>query len=151
MMDWSLLAIELNTEAWVQQFFYDPKHPLLFNNGIFVFFFSLFIILYYTFRNHYALRRYIFCAFSLSFFYTASGYFVALVIGSAIVNYFLSHALYKRNNGTYRLLLLCCCIFFNLGILCYFKYTNFFITLSNEFFNTHLNPLNILLPIGISF
>jgi D-alanyl-lipoteichoic acid acyltransferase DltB (MBOAT superfamily) len=40
---------------------------------------------------------------------------------------------------------------FNLWMLCYFKYTNFFISLSNDLFATHFNPLNILLPIGISF
>jgi D-alanyl-lipoteichoic acid acyltransferase DltB (MBOAT superfamily) len=38
-----------------------------------------------------------------------------------------------------------------LGVLFYFKYTNFFITFSNQFLYTQVNPLNILLPVGISF
>jgi hypothetical protein len=64
--------------AFFEQFLYDPKNPLLFNNGFFVFFFAVFIALYYRFRNNYKVRRYIFCFFSLYFFYKASGYFVDL-------------------------------------------------------------------------
>ena len=43
--------------AFLKQFLYDPKNPLLFNNGFFVFFFGVFILLYYSFRNNYAVRR----------------------------------------------------------------------------------------------
>lgn len=150
-MDWNLAPINIDFSAIVQSFLYDPKNPLLFNNGFFVFFFALFIILYYLFRNHYALRRYIFCGFSLYFFYKASGYFVGLVILSAIVNYWLSHAIYRRGTKSYRVLLLLSCIVFNLGLLFYFKYTNFFISMSNQWMHTHFNALHILLPIGISF
>jgi len=150
-MNWHLQPIIVNLDALKQQFFYDPKHPLLFNNGFFVFFFALFIILYYLFRNHYALRRYIFSSFSIYFFYKASGFFVGLVIGSAVVNYFLSHALYRRSSRANRLWLLFGCIVFNLGLLFYFKYTDFFIALSNQFLHTQLNTLNLMLPIGISF
>ncbi len=41
--------------AFLEQFKYDPENPLLFNNGFFVFFFTVFIALYYRFRNN--LRR----------------------------------------------------------------------------------------------
>ncbi|MEH6308373.1 MBOAT family O-acyltransferase [Olivibacter sp. CPCC 100613] len=150
-MDWKLAPIEIDFSALAKLLLYDPKNPLLFNNGFFVFFFALFIILYYIFRNHFAIRRYIFCSFSLYFFYKASGYFVSLVIISAIVNYWLSHAIYKRRSRQYRLSLLIGCVFFNLGLLFYFKYTNFFLSISNQFFHTGFSTLNILLPIGISF
>jgi D-alanyl-lipoteichoic acid acyltransferase DltB (MBOAT superfamily) len=39
----------------------------------------------------------------------------------------------------------------NLGLLFYFKYTNFFIELINDFGNGHIQPLHLILPIGISF
>ena len=48
-------------------------------------------------------------------------------------------------------MLLVVSIIFNLGLLFYFKYTNFFISVSNDLFSTGFNPLNILLPVGISF
>jgi D-alanyl-lipoteichoic acid acyltransferase DltB (MBOAT superfamily) len=39
----------------------------------------------------------------------------------------------------------------NLGLLFYFKYTNFFISILNDLQFTRISPLNLLLPIGISF
>jgi alginate O-acetyltransferase complex protein AlgI len=135
----------------VRELAYDPANPLLFNNGFFVYFFTAFITLYYLFRNHYNVRRYIFCFFSLYFFYKASGYFVGLVIISAVVDYFLSNAIFRQRHAGKKKFLLLVSIVFNLGMLVYFKYTNFFISLSNDLFQSGFNPLNILLPVGISF
>ena len=138
-------------QSFFEQFLYDPENPLLFNNGFFVLFFAVFIALYYTFRNNFRARRYIFCFFSLYFFYKASGYFVALVIISAGVDFIVSNAIYSQKNKVKKKLLLIASIVFNLGMLVYFKYTNFFVSLSNDLFSTGFNPLNILLPVGISF
>ncbi|AFR35325.1 MBOAT family O-acyltransferase [Riemerella anatipestifer] len=137
--------------AFGNQFLYDSKNPLLFNNGFFVYFFSLFILLFFALRHQHQARRYVFCLFSLYFFYKASGWFVGLVIWSAIVDFFLSNAIYKAKQKSAKTGLLVLSIIFNLGMLFYFKYTNFFISISNEWLNTDFNPLNILLPIGISF
>jgi len=138
-------------DAFWRQFLYDKDNPLLFNNGFFVFFFAIFIALYYSFRNNFKVRRYIFCFFSLYFFYKASGYFVGLVILSAIVDFVLSNAIFRQTNKVKKKALLICSIIFNLGLLFYFKYTNFFISVSNDLFHAGFNPLNILLPVGISF
>ncbi len=138
-------------DAFWKQFLYDKDNPLLFNNGFFVFFFAIFIALYYSFRNNFKVRRYIFCFFSLYFFYKASGYFVGLVILSAIVDFVLSNAIFRQTNKIKKKALLICSIIFNLGLLFYFKYTNFFISVSNDLFHAGFNPLNILLPVGISF
>ncbi len=138
-------------KAFLHQFLYDEKNPLLFNNGFFVYFFFLFMVLFYFLRNHSAARRYVFCLFSLYFFYKASGEFVLLVILSAIVDFFLSNAIYKTKAKAGKTFLLVLSIIFNLGLLFYFKYTNFFISISNDLLHTHFNPLNVLLPIGISF
>ena len=42
-------------------------------------------------------------------------------------------------------------IMVDLGILCFFKYSNFFIENVNNIFNLDINLLSIALPIGISF
>jgi alginate O-acetyltransferase complex protein AlgI len=144
-----MATFDLN--AFFHQFLYDEKNPLLFNNGFFVFFFAIFIGLFYTFRHNLPVRRYIFCFFSLYFFYKASGQFVVLVALSAVVDFFLSNALHRESNPTTRKGLLLTSIIFNLGLLFYFKYTNFFISLSNDLFSTGFNPLNMVLPVGISF
>lgn len=140
-----------DTSAFFRQFLYDEKNPLLFNHGFFVFFFVAFMTLYYVFREKIVIRRYLFCFFSLYFFYKASGSFVLLVILSAIVDFFLSNAIFKTKKINTKKLLLFFSILFNLGMLIYFKYTNFFISLSNDVLKAGFHPLNILLPVGISF
>ena len=137
--------------AFLQQFLYDSKNPLLFNNGFFVYFFTLFILLFFALRNHHKARRYVFCLFSLYFFYKASGWFVGLVLISAVVDFFLSNAIYREKSQSRKKFLLVLSILFNLGMLFYFKYTDFFIEISNSLFDTNFNPLNLILPIGISF
>ena len=39
----------------------------------------------------------------------------------------------------------------NLGLLCYFKYTNFFYEILAPLWNGKFQPLDIFLPVGISF
>jgi len=141
----------LDLQALGRQFLYDPKNPLLFNNGFFVFFFALFICLYYFFRNQTTARKHIFIFFSLYFFYKASGFFVLLVMLSAIVDFVLSNAIYKSSRKGNKMFFLITSICFNLGLLFYFKYTDFFLTLSNSLSGSHFNMLNLVLPVGISF
>ena len=137
--------------AIIKQLQYDPANPLLFNNGFFVYLFAVFMTLYYLLRHFDTARRWLFCCFSLYFFYKASGYFVSLVILSAIVNYFISHPIHNHSKKAVRGLVLALGIAFNLFILFYFKYTNFIIDILRHFFSARINPLNILLPVGISF
>ena len=140
-----------DTTAFFRQFLYDPENPLLFNNGFFVYFFLLFITLFYVLREKPTARKYVFTFFSLYFFYKASGVFVLLVIFSGIFNFVLSNVIYRLREQSSRTLALVLSIVVNLGVLFYFKYTNFFISVTNEIFKTGFNPLHILLPIGISF
>lgn len=137
--------------AVIRQLLYDPDNPLLFNNGFFVYFFFLLILLYYLFREKYTIRTFILSLFSLYFFYKASGSFVVLVIISAVIDFFLSNLIYRQNNLTGKRSLLALSIVSNLGLLFYFKYTNFFIEICNNSLSAGFNPLNILLPVGISF
>lgn len=143
--------LQFDIEAFLNQFLYNPEDPLLFNNGFFVLFFALFMGLYYAFRHQLRTRRYIFIFFSLYFFYKASGAFVGLVVASAIVDFYLSNAIWRAQRSGVRKALLTFSIIFNLGLLFCFKYTDFFISISNDLLHTQFNPLNLLLPIGISF
>ncbi len=144
-------VVLIDQAAIVRQLLYDPENPLLFNNGFFVYFFFLLILFYYLFREKYFARTAILSLFSLYFFYKASGSFVLLVIISAIIDFFLSNLIFRQKRRFSKRLLLSLSIFVNLGLLFYFKYTNFFIEICNESLNAGFNPLNILLPVGISF
>lgn len=143
--------VQFDTDKLWQQLLYDEQNPLLFNNGFFVYFFAIFICLFYAFRNQNLIRSYIVSIFSLYFFYKASGGFVVLVMASAVCDYVLSNLIYRQQRQSIKKLLLGLSIVLNLGMLVYFKYTDFFIDLSNQFFSTGINPLNIMLPVGISF
>lgn len=143
--------IAINWNLLQSQFLYDANNPLLFNNGFFVFFLTAFILCYYFFRKNGIRRATVLAFFSLYFFYKASGSFVLLVLISSFFNYGISNLIFKVKKKQNKQLLLLLSVVFNLGILFYFKYTNFFIELVNNFSLLKINPLQILLPIGISF
>jgi len=144
-----MFAIDL--DKLVQNLLYNPKEPLLFNSGFFIWFFVAFIITYSLVAQNRNARILTFTIFSLYFFYKACGWFVGLVIISAIVDFIISNAIYRITNPVKKKALLVTSIVLNLGLLFYFKYTNFFIQLIGNFSTLRLHPLNLLLPVGISF
>jgi alginate O-acetyltransferase complex protein AlgI len=135
----------------LKQFLYDEKNPLLFSNGFFVYFFVTFICCYYLLRNKTNGRSIVVSLFSLYFFYKASGSFVILVIASSIIDFVLSNIIYKQKNTFNKKITLGISILANLGLLIYFKYTNLFLSILNEYMDGHFHLLNIILPVGISF
>lgn len=82
--------------------------------------------------------------------------FLPLLILSSLVDYSVARGLTKVNDLIKRRVLLCVSITFNLGLLGFFKYFNFFIAnfvSAFSFFGYPIqaNTLNIILPVGISF
>ena len=130
---------------------YDEKEPLLFNSGFFIWFFALFIIVYYTVSQSRNARITTLTLFSLYFFYKACGWFVGLILFSAIVDFFLSNLIYKTQSRLRKKTLLIFSVILNLGLLFFFKYTDFFIILVNNIGHNEISLLNLMLPIGISF
>lgn len=98
----------------------------------------------YTFGMLYLL------AMSLWFYGYFNRIYLILMICSVTVNYFLSRIMeYKCifiRKGAF-----IAGLFFNLGVLFYFKYYDFFVLNINYIFKTDFNLRNILLPLGISF
>jgi len=135
----------------LKQLLYDPENPLLFNSGFFVYFLFFFILIYYAVRKHQRMRIGVFTLFSLYFFYKACGWFVSLILLSAIIDFVISNQIYRRKTKRAKTALLVLSLVLNLGLLFYFKYTNFFISILNDLQFTRISPLNLLLPIGISF
>ncbi len=144
-----MFAIDIH--KLVETLTYNPKEPLLFNSGFFIWFFAFFIIIYSSVAHHRNARILTFVIFSLYFFYKACGWFVGLVLFSAVADFILSNTIYKTKDPGRKKLLLIISIVLNLGLLFYFKYTNFFIQLINDFSSGNIRPLNLILPVGISF
>lgn len=89
---------------------------------------------------------------SLIFYSWGEPRYFLLMIASIFVDYFISINIEKNNkNKKIKVLLLAISIIFNVGILFFFKYINFFIENINSIFNMSLNNVKITLPLGISF
>lgn len=74
--------------------------------------------------------------------------YLPIIISSIVINYFLSQKLIETDrNKTYFYL----GVLFNLGLLGYFKYKNFFLDNLNFVLNSNIHFEKILLPLGISF
>ena len=89
---------------------------------------------------------------SLYFYGFMNFSFVPLILFSIIVNYFFGILLDGNTKGKLsRRSVLVFGISFNLGLLIYFKYTNFLLVNINELFNINIPALQIILPLAISF
>jgi len=145
------LFTDVSLETIQNWFIYNPKQPLLFNSALFL---GLFIIFYFIYivsrKTHYFRITYV-VLFSLFFYYKSSGVYFWLLIFSSVVDYTLSRLIYVEPIKFYRKFYLILSLVINLGMLAYFKYTNFFIDNFNNLFNGSLAFEDIFLPIGISF
>ncbi len=130
---------------------YHEKDPLLFNSSLFLFFFGLFLLMYVIGYRFAKLRIYMLTLFSLYFFYKTCGWYVAFILVAAVFDYNISHSIYKTENKAHKKTMLVFSIIVNLGLLFYFKYTNFFIGIINDFGTNNINYLKLILPVGISF
>ncbi len=120
---------------------------MLFNSFEFLVFFPLVLLVYYLIpKNAVVYMMLLASALFYSFFIPAYLLILLLVI---LVDYFSALGIEKYPDK--RNLLLALSIISNLGILFVFKYYNFFVSTSNDFFGTDWILLKIILPIGLSF
>ena len=126
---------------------------MLFNSTYFIFFFlPISIILFsliYFFAKKFQLELFLLLLSFLSIFFYAYWNFIYLflLIFSILVNFFVGTQILKYKKKY----LLIIGILFNLILLSFFKYYNFFLENINFFVNGSLNYKNIILPLGISF
>jgi D-alanyl-lipoteichoic acid acyltransferase DltB (MBOAT superfamily) len=76
--------------------------------------------------------------------------FVFLLAGSTVVNHILAVAIYRTRAHHARKLLLTLALAFDLGLLGYFKYANFFLSSVDNTIGTSWIA-DVVLPVGISF
>ena len=129
---------------------------MLFNSLDFAVFFPVFFVLYWLVAKRIRLRNVFILASSYLFYGWWDWRFLFLIIASSFVDFFIGKKLYKTEKKEIRKTLLLISLVFNLGLLFYFKYTNFFIDSfieSFRFFGGSIDSftLKIVLPVGISF
>lgn len=129
---------------------------MLFNSIDFAFFFPIVILAYWTVANRNITVRNAFLVLVSYLFYGWWDWrFLGLIAFSSLVDYLVGIRLYKQE-GSARKALLGISLFTNLGLLAFFKYSNFFIESFQGAFtifgnSLNINSLQVILPVGISF
>lgn len=121
---------------------------MLFNSYIFIFLFLPLALIGWNILNRikqYKLAQGFLVAMSLWFYAYFNVSYLLIIVISCLVNYCIS--LFCQRNK----LSLWAGVVFNLGLLGYFKYYDFFIENVNALLRTDFNLRYILLPLGISF
>ncbi len=130
---------------------YNPNDPLIFSTSLFLFLFLFFLLFYNLFSKSKIVRLAFLIVFSLYFYYKAAGYYVGVLVLSAVVNFFFAKWIGSTENFTWKRIHLALSVIVNIGILGYFKYTNFILQIFSDISSQQIDPLAIFLPIGISF
>ncbi len=129
---------------------------MLFNSFDFAVFFPLVFILYWACSKNLKVRNIFLLLVSYVFYGWWDWRFLFLIIFSSFLDFHLGSLIYKEPKEKRKKLYLLLSLIFNLGFLVYFKYFNFFIETFVEAFSLfgtqlHIETLNIILPVGISF
>lgn len=118
-------------------------------------FLPLFLLGYFILPRRIAVKHFYFQAASFIFYAWGAPKFVFIIFFTTIIDFYLVKKMDSYEDGRKRKLFLLFPVLMNVGLLCYFKYANFFMDNVDWLFGlVHINiaPMaRILLPIGISF
>lgn len=127
---------------------------MLFNSFVFIFaFLPITFLLYFGLNRlrRYSLAKAVLVVASLYFYAFFNLSYLPIILSSIIVNYIVAWRMMADNKKWIRKLWLATGVIFNIGMIGYFKYFDFFIENVNMLFRTDFTLRNILLPLGISF
>ncbi len=121
---------------------------MLFSSISFLYYFlPILIIIYFIIPTKY--KNLFLLFFSLIFYFYGEPIYILILLLSCLVNYFLALLIDKYRNKSKIILILS--LIFNVGLLFYFKYTDFLLENINNIFNSNIKLLKLALPLGISF
>jgi len=131
---------------------------MLFNSLEYILFLpTVFFFYWFVFNNNLKLQNILILVCSYIFYGWWDWRFLSLIILSTIVDYIAGIKIYNTDSLRMRKGILFTSIIFNIGILGFFKYSNFFVDSWIDFvgsFGYAINSvwtLKIILPVGISF
>ena len=130
---------------------------MLFNSYEFIFFFlpvTFFLYFYLNAKRLTEAGKALLVFASLFFYAWWNVKYLPLILVSMLVNYTIGRELSVHHNRDRKYSakkLLLAGILFNLGLLGYFKYTDFFIININRVLDSHISLLHLALPLAISF
>lgn len=130
---------------------FSADNPMLFSSGLFWALFLVFLPIYAMLKQRRLQMMIFVLGFSLYFYYKSSGWFFLLLVATSLCDWLLSHAIFRTAVTWKRKLLATTSIAVSLSVLGYFKYANFFLWNWNAMVGGNFQPLDIILPVGISF
>ena len=142
LIDWHKLAEVLT---------YDSRQPMIFSSGVFLLLFLGFSFVYMLLQKRTTARLLFVTLFSYYFYYKSSGVYFFLLGTVTVTDFWLAHVMDRTQSPLKRKGLVATSLLVNLGLLCYFKYTNFFYEMLAPLWGGEFHPLDIFLPVGISF
>ncbi|WP_297518425.1 MBOAT family O-acyltransferase [uncultured Clostridium sp.] len=124
---------------------------MVFSSILFIFrFLPIALLLYYIVPFKY--KNFVILVLSLFFYSWGEPKYFGIMIASILVDYYVGRGIERnRKSKNHMRGFLAISIIFNLGILIFFKYSNFFIDNINILLATDIKKLNLTLPLGISF
>jgi D-alanyl-lipoteichoic acid acyltransferase DltB (MBOAT superfamily) len=142
--------------SFLRLFVHDAREPLLFHSGAFFLFFTAFVALYPLVRGRETGRgntgRLLYVlGFSLFYYYKCNGVFMVALLATTVADFLLAQRLARSTSQRQRKALVAASALMGIGILGYFKYANFFLGNVASLRGASFAPLDIFLPIGISF
>ncbi len=142
-IDWHKVAEQI--------FSYQADQPLIFSSGLFLFLFLGFTLVYTLLRERTTMRLIFVVLFSYYFYYKSSGTYFFLLGIVTVSDFLIAERMERAKEQRARKALLILSLTINLGLLAYFKYTNFFYEILSPLWHGSFQPQDIFLPVGISF
>lgn len=131
---------------------------MLFNSlEFFIFLPIVFVLYWFVFKKHLKLQNAFLIVVSYFFYGLWDWRFLSLIVLSTVVDYVVALKIHALQEQTKRKLWLWVSVIFNIGLLGFFKYYNFFIDSWIDmvsFFGFEMKStwtLSVILPVGISF
>lgn len=128
---------------------------MVFSSIVFILYFlPVFLFTYYLADKKY--KNIVILLFSIFFYSWGAPKFIFVILGTTFLDFHLVNWMSQTEKKTHKRLLLALSVSINLGLLFYFKYSNFFIENLNHLLSAfgssnHIHWTKLLLPIGISF
>jgi alginate O-acetyltransferase complex protein AlgI len=141
----------IDAEKFWHQLTYHPKEPLIFSSGVFLFLFAGFMLVYFALHRQHRAKTVFVTLFSLYFYYKSSGVYFLLLVLATVVDYLLAALIHRSEKDWQKRAVLVFSLVLNLGLLGYFKYTNFFYEMFCRVAEKPYDPFEIFLPVGVSF
>lgn len=124
---------------------YAKGEPLIFSSGLFFGLFLAFYGVYLALKGRLALRMAWVVGFSMYFYYKSSGLYLGVLLALTVMDYFAAGKIHQEQRPALRRAWLLLSLAGNLGVLFYFKYSNFALSLMG------FGPVDLVLPVGVSF